>query len=161
MAVEIEKKFLVKGTSWKENATAEEFIQGYICSGDGATVRVRIAGEKSYITIKGKSSGISKLEYEYDIPMEDAEVLVNEVCRQPVIHKTRYRYEFNGFVWEIDEFHGNNSGLIIAEIELDSEDQDFAEPGWLGKEVSLTARYYNASLAVYPYSQWTEEEKMG
>jgi adenylate cyclase len=159
MAVEIEKKFLVIGNDWKEGSNSEIFYQGYIASGSGRTVRVRIAGKKAWLTIKGKHSNISRLEFEYSLPLDDAQVMLNEVCEQPIIHKRRYFKEYEGFTWEIDEFFGENQGLVLAEIELESEDQEFPQPGWLGEEVSHEGRYYNASLRSYPYSMWKDSEK--
>ncbi len=159
MAIEIERKFLVTNPNWKKDATSKLYQQGYLCSGDGPTVRVRIAGEKSYVTIKGKHKGISRLEFEYDIPMQEARVLLAEVCRQPIIEKRRYTKIIDGFIWEIDEFLGDNDGLILAEIELQEEQQEFPKPDWLGKDVSALHRYYNASLCHYPFKDWSEREK--
>ncbi len=159
MDIEIERKFLVINERWKEDTTSKEYQQGYMCSGNGPTVRVRIAGEKSYITIKAKHEGISRLEFEYTIPTEEARVLLSEVCHQPIIEKRRYIKRFEGFIWEIDEFLGDNAGLILAEIELQSDDQRFPKPDWLGEEVSHLGRYYNASLCRYPFKEWSESEK--
>jgi CYTH domain-containing protein len=159
MAIEIEKKFLVKGKDWKEGSRSKVYYQGYLCSGSGQTVRVRIAGENALITIKGRSTNISRLEFEYPIPLEDSRILLDEVCQQPIIHKRRFFKEHKGFTWEIDEFYGENQGLVLAEIELESEDQQFARPEWLGEEVSHDGRYYNASLRTYPYSMWKDDEK--
>lgn len=157
MAIEIEKKFLVRNQDWKKDASATLYYQGYLCSGSGRTVRVRIAGETGYITIKSKHTGISRLEFEYAIPVEDARTMLDQVCQQPIIHKQRYLIRYGGFLWEIDEFYGENEGLILAEIELQSEDQEFPKPEWLGKEVSHDGRYYNASLINLPYSQWRDD----
>lgn len=159
MAIEIERKFLVTNESWRKDATSELYRQGYLCSGEGPTIRVRIAGEKSYITIKGKHDGISRLEYEYPIPLDDARTLLVDVCRQPIIEKRRYIRTIEGFTWEIDEFFGDNEGLILAEIELQHEQQLFPKPDWLGKDVSHLSRYYNASLCLYPFKEWSESEK--
>lgn len=159
MAIEIERKFLVNGESWKHGSVRKPYIQGYLSSGDGPTVRVRIAGDRGYLTIKGKTESISRREYEYEIPLGDAEELLQDLCRQPVIEKTRYLKEYNGFTWEIDEFHGANQGLVVAEIELEQEEQPFPRPDWLGREVSGITRYYNASLTHYPFADWTDTEK--
>ena len=158
MAVEIEKKFLLINESWKKDSTSEIYFQGYISSGTGKTVRVRIAGEKGFLTIKGKHSGISRMEFEYPIPVDDAKVLLEEICEQPIIHKKRYRVEYGGFLWEIDEFYGENLGLLLAEIELENENQEFPIPEWLGREVSHDGRYYNASLRRNPYSNWKDSQ---
>ncbi len=156
MAIEIEKKFLLLNNNWKQDTTSSIYYQGYIVSGMGKTVRVRIAGEKSYLTIKGKHSGISRMEFEYEIPMEDARILLEELCEKPIIHKKRYIKKQGGFVWEIDEFYGENDGLVMAEIELEHEDQDFPKPEWLGKEVTYDSRFYNASLRINPYMNWKD-----
>jgi len=159
MAVEIEKKFLVKDNRWKDNAQAKEYCQGYLSSGSGATVRARIAGEDGFLTIKSEHKGISRLEYEYSIPLNDAMEILEKICPKPLIHKKRYRLVYDNNLWEVDEFSGENEGLVLAEIELTSEDQSFTKPPWLGQEVSQFKRYYNASLRIYPYSKWTEAEK--
>lgn len=158
MAVEIEKKFLLTNDEWKKDSTSDIYFQGYILSGTGKTVRVRIAGEKGFLTIKGKHSGISRMEFEYPIPLEDARLLLQEMCEQPIIHKKRYKVEYGGFIWEIDEFFGENNGLVMAEIELDDENQQFPKPEWLGREVSHDGRYYNASLRQNPYKDWKDTE---
>lgn len=156
MGVEIEKKFLLVNDNWKEGATSKIYYQGYLCSGSGKTVRVRIAGDTGYLTLKGKHSGISRTEFEYPIPLEDARVLLEEFCDQPLIHKKRYLKKYKGFLWEIDEFYGENEGLVMAEIELESEDQSFPRPDWLGKEVSHDGRFYNANLRFNPYKNWKD-----
>jgi adenylate cyclase len=158
MAIEIEKKFLLTNESWKKDSTSEIYFQGYISSGTGKTVRVRIAGEKGFLTIKGKHSGLSRMEFEYPIPLDDAKVLLKEICEQPIIHKKRYRVEHSGFLWEIDEFYGENLGLVMAEIELENENQEFPIPEWLGREVSHDGRYYNASLRRNPYCNWKDSQ---
>ena len=159
MAIEIEKKFLVSGEDLKEGSSSKIYYQGYLCSGSGQTVRVRIAGDQAFLTIKGKHTNISRLEFEYSIPLEDARILLDEVCEQPIIHKRRFLKKHEGFTWEIDEFYGENQGLVLAEIELESEDQEFSRPDWLGEEVSHDGRYYNASLRSYPYSRWKDGEE--
>ncbi|MBU0663782.1 MAG: CYTH domain-containing protein [Proteobacteria bacterium] len=154
MGTEIERKFLVTGDAWRGMATGTEYRQGYLGSDQGRTVRVRIAGDKAFLTIKGKSSGISRMEYEYQIPVEDARVLLAELCEQPIIEKKRYRISYQGFVWEVDEFFGENEGLLVAEIELEEEGQEFEKPPWVGMEVSSDRRYANASLVKTPFSIW-------
>lgn len=157
MAIEIERKFLVKNCNWKNNSSFTPYRQGYLASSkDGCTLRARIAGDKAFITIKGKSEKgkLGKLEFEYQIPMADAEEMLNKLAISDVISKNRYVLEYAGFTWEIDEFFGSNQGLIMAEIELDSEDQKFELPPWLGEEVSHDKRYYNAYIAAHPFNTW-------
>lgn len=154
MGTEIERKFLVTGNAWRKQAVGVSYRQGYLCSSSDRTVRVRIAGDKACLTIKGKSSGISRMEFEYPIPVEEAGIMLVELCEQPIIEKTRYRVDYAGFVWEVDEFLGENAGLLVAEIELAEEDQGFARPPWVGAEVSDDRRYSNAGLVKYPFSRW-------
>jgi CYTH domain-containing protein len=152
MKQEIERKFLVMGDGWRKAAAAGLLCcQGYLASGgDGATVRVRLLGEKGFLTIKGPTQGISRPEMEYEIPVPDAEYMLENLCGDRMISKMRYILDYNGLRWEIDEFHGRNQGLILAEIELESENQPFETPDWLGKEVSHDPRYRNAELARRP-----------
>lgn len=153
MGIEIERKFLVNDTSWQ--AVADEGTlcrQGYLLSGEGKVLRVRRMGEVAYLTLKGPTHGISRAEFEYEIPVSDAEELLSW-CSEQVV-KTRYRVALCGLVWEIDCFSGANDGLVLAEVELESEEQSFVRPDWLGEEVSGDARYYNASLARSPFSLW-------
>lgn len=156
MAQEIERKFLVRDLSWRDQAQGSLLRQGYISDRDGQVVRVRREGEEAWLTIKSKTTGISRGEWEYPIPVHDAEQLLNQVCLQPILEKYRYRLHINGLVWEIDEFLGLNAPLIVAEVELESEDQSFEKPEWLGQEVSHDRRYANAALISHPYSQWIE-----
>ena len=158
MGKEIERKFLVTGTSWKKDATGVRCCQGYMCINGGTTIRVRIKGEKGFLTIKGKSVGITRSEYEYEIPLEDARELLDNQCEKPLIDKLRYTIKYKGFLWEVDEFAGLNQGLVLAEIELESEEQDFERPEWLGREVSGDFRYYNVSLIRNPWSEWGAPE---
>jgi len=160
MPVEIERKFLVKDLSWKDSATSfKNFQQGYFPTGDGVTVRARIAGDKARLTIKGPVSGISRAEFEYPIPIADAITFLSSFCIKPVILKRRWYVPFCDFTWEVDEFAGKNEGLIVAEIELDSPDREFPVPPWLGREVSHEPRFRNSHLVRHPYSEWTDEEK--
>lgn len=154
MATEIERKFLVQGEKWRSQAIGIFYAQGYLTTNQGLTVRVRIAGELGYLTIKGPTRGYSRLEFEYPIPLPDAQMMLETLCDRPLIEKTRYRIEYQGLIWEVDEFQGDNSGLIIAEVELTEENQVIELPDWLGVEVSQDPRYYNANLVKYPYSQW-------
>jgi adenylate cyclase len=155
MPIEIERKFLVNNDEWRSRAVGTRYCQGYLSRDPARTVRVRIAGDRAYLTIKGPSEGIRRAEFEYAIPVEDAEALL-QLCDRAPLEKIRYRLSIAPFVWEIDEFLGVNQGLIIAEIELQHADQEFPRPAWLGMEVSGDPRYYNASLVAHPYSQWRE-----
>ena len=154
MGIEIEKKFLLTGTEWKQLAVGTAYRQGYLNSVKERTVRVRTINDNGFLTVKGISVGATRLEYEYEIPLEDAQALLNELCEKPLIEKNRYKVDFGGFIWEIDEFFGENDGLIVAEIELESEDQTFDKPGWVGEEVTGDPRYFNSNLIKNPYSKW-------
>ena len=155
MAVEIERKFLVKNDSWRSNVESQaRVIQGYLASGTSATVRVRVKGLAAYLTIKGATSGISRAEYEYPIPVEDARAMLRDVALCPPIEKTRYRVRVGGHLWDLDLFAGENEGLVRAEVELGSEHVAFEMPGWAGEEVSGDPRYYNSYLARHPYRHW-------
>ena len=155
MPTEIERKFLVKNKDWRSHADAGTAIrQGYLNPGKERNVRVRQKGDQAFLTIKGKTEGISRLEFEYEIPLTDALELF-KLCDQPMIEKTRYLVKGpDALTWELDVFEGENQGLIIAEIEVESEDSTFAIPHWAGEEVSHDSRYFNASLNKLPYSKW-------
>ncbi len=153
MGVEIERKFLVRGDAWKAGGLGVDCRQGYLSSAVERVVRVRTMGSRATLTIKGESVGAVRQEFEYDIPIEDALSLL-ELCDKPLIEKTRYIIGHGGLVWEVDEFHGVNAGLIIAECELESEDQPVALPDWVVEEVTGDLRYYNSNLAAKPYSNW-------
>lgn len=152
MAVEIERKFLVVGDAWRA-APAEFYSQGYLNRDKLRTVRVRIAGEEAFLTIKGESVGARRAEFEYPIPLWDARELLN-LCEQPLIEKNRRKILYQGFVWEVDEFLGENLGLVVAEIELPAEDTYFERPEWVGEEVTADARYFNSNLSRMPFSSW-------
>ena len=152
MAKEIERKFLVK-ESWQPQAAGVQIAQGYLSTVPERTVRVRIKGDKAFLTIKGRNQGISRAEFEYEIPVSDAQELL-ALAEQPVLNKIRYLEKYEDFIWEIDVFAGENEGLVVAEIELPAEDADFAKPEWLGEEVSGDVRYYNANLIKSPYNLW-------
>ncbi|HEY9608812.1 CYTH domain-containing protein [Allocoleopsis sp.] len=156
MATEIERKFLVKGDQWRLLATGTVYRQGYLSTKKDCSVRVRLAGNQAYLTIKGVTEGCSRAEYEYPIPAKDAQEMLDNLCQAPLIEKTRYKIDYAGLIWEVDEFVGENQGLIIAEVELTDENQSIELPDWIGKEVSDDARYFNANLVQYPYSQWSE-----
>ena len=154
--IEIERKFLVKSTEFKAQATGcSHFVQRYITSPPAKTVRVRIADDKAYLTIKGSgsASGMSRFEWEMEIPGKDALALLG-ICEGGVIEKDRYYVPFAGHTFEVDEFFGDNEGLVMAEVELSSEDEAFEKPEWLGQEVTGDSRYYNSSLRKHPYIQW-------
>ena len=136
MGVEIERKFLVQGEQWKLGATRSLLCQGYISAEPGRIVRVRIDGDAAMLTIKGMTTGIRRAEWEYTIPVTDARSLLDELCQKPLIEKYRYRLPIDGLIWEIDEFLGDNAGLVVAEVELESESQLFDRPVWLGEDVS-------------------------
>jgi adenylate cyclase len=157
MGTEIERKFLLTGDAWRENARGLLLRQGYICSRPEGTVRVRTSHNQGYLTLKGKTTGITRCEFEYLIPLEEANILLDQLCERPVLEKIRYLVDYKGFTWEIDEFLGDNAGLLIAEIELEAEDQSFAKPDWVGEEVSGDARYFNSSLSRNPYLRWKKE----
>lgn len=156
MHIETERKFLVKNESFKAAAAeSHRLTQGYICKGSGRTVRVRLWDDKAVLTIKGagSASGMSRYEWEKEITAEDARDLFL-LCQDGIIDKTRYIVPFDGKIFEVDEFHGENSGLVMAEIELASEDENFTRPEWLGAEVTGDRRYYNSMLSLNPYSHW-------
>ncbi|WP_337886626.1 CYTH domain-containing protein [Fischerella thermalis] len=154
MAKEIERKFLVKGDEWRKLAKGSVYRQGYIATQKQATVRVRIVGSQGYLTIKGPSINYSRSEFEYSIPIEDAQEMLDKLCDRPLIEKTRYKINWGSLVWEIDEFEGVNKGLILAEVELNQETQKIELPPWIGEEVSEDPRYFNSNLVKNPFSQW-------
>jgi adenylate cyclase len=156
MATEIERKFWVVGDAWRGAADAgTRYVQGYLASGaSGATVRVRLAGEAGWLTIKGPTVGLTRPEFEYAIPTADAEAMLQTLCTTPPIEKTRYTMTVGQHLWEIDVFAGVNAGLVMAEIELGSEGERFERPSWLGEELSDDPRFFNAALARHPYQSW-------
>jgi adenylate cyclase len=154
MATEIERKFLVKDDSWRGLGPGSRYRQGYLSTDPERTVRARVVAGKGYLTIKGKTVNAARAEYEYSIPVQDAEEILDELCERPLIEKTRYRIDYQGLVWEVDEFEGENAGLVIAEVELASADQAVSLPGWIGEEVTADPRYYNANLIANPFSRW-------
>ena len=154
MGTEIERKFLVCGTEWR-NGPSARYCQGYLNRDKDRTVRVRIASGEAFLTIKSVTQGATRAEFEYPIPVEDARQLL-KLCDGPIIEKDRYLITHEGSQWEVDEFHGENAGLVMAEIELKSEDQPFARPAWLGEEVTHDRRYYNSNLAGHPYQSWRD-----
>jgi adenylate cyclase len=153
--LEIERKFLIVSDGWRSlvEGSPKRLSQGYLCSDSRKSVRVRIAGERATVTVKGAREGITRLELQYDIPVRDAELML-ALCERPLIDKTRYIVRHDGMKWEVDIFHAENEGLMVAEIELEREDQPVNLPYWVGQEVSNDARYYNSCLAKNPYSTW-------
>ena len=156
MKTEIERKFLVVSDAWRDATDGAKLCeQGYISSDpENITVRVRVLGAQGFLTLKGPTKGISRSEMEYEIPVEDAATMLRNFCGDRVVSKMRYLLKSDGFQWEIDEFSGENQGLIVAEIELKTEDQPFEKPDWLGEEVSLDSRYFNAALSQNPFAAW-------
>lgn len=153
VAQEIERKFLVDTLRWQPAGAGAVFRQGYLSSHPERTVRVRISGDAAKLTIKGLTAGISRLELEYELPLADAEQLL-ALCERPLIDKVRHTEQHEGKTWEIDVFHGDNEGLVLAELELASEDEPFTAPPWAFEEVSHDPRYYNANLVKAPYRTW-------
>jgi len=157
MGLEIERKFRVANDVWRAQAHASQrFEQGYLCGDGPASVRVRIEGEEANFNIKAAEIGTARAEYEYPIPLSEAREILDTLCIAPPIIKTRYWVEHAGHTWEIDVFEGQNAPLVIAEIELNTVDEGFETPAWLGADVSHDARYYNHALAFHPYALWTE-----
>lgn len=154
MRTEIERKFLVVGDGWRAGARADAIRQGYLAASRTLSVRVRALDERATLTIKGDHGGITRLEYEYAIPVADAHDLLDALCHRPLIEKTRHTLMHGGLEWVVDEFAGDNAGLVMAEVELDSEDQAVDLPDWVGEEVTGDPRYLNVNLQRHPYSQW-------
>ena len=158
MKKEIERKFLVSNSSYQNLGDYEYCIQGYIPSTNSPAVRVRMIGKQSLLTMKSDINGITRLEYEYQIPNQDAKELLELFCKDSIVEKNRYLITYKSTVWEVDEFLGNNKGLVVAEVELKSEDQQYDSPNWIGKEISTDKKYYNYNLAHHPYKSWNTIE---
>ena len=155
MAQEIERKFLLDNDAWRGQVdTAQRMLQGYLLRGGDTAIRVRIAGDQAWLNIKKSLDGVHRLEYEYEIPLADAQEMLDQLALRPVIDKTRHLVHIGPHTWEIDEFHGDNAGLVVAEIELEHADEAFERPDWLGEEVSTDRRYFNSSLSERPYNRW-------
>jgi len=154
MSIEIERKFLIDTDKLPPLQNGYTIKQGYIQTVDHTTVRVRIRNEEAFLTIKGKSIGASRLEFEYPIPLQDANDMLDNLCQASVIDKTRYLVEHEGYVWEVDVFEGSNKGLVVAEVELDSEDEAFSLPSWVVQEVTDDTRYFNSNLVERSYTKW-------
>lgn len=156
MPKEIERKFLIKNDDWRITAdSGVEMVQGYLQSGKESSIRVRLTGDTAWLNIKSATLGISRSEYEYTIPLEDAKEILSGLCGESIVGKTRYHVDVGNHTWEVDVFADDNAGLVVAEIELSAEDEAFEVPAWAGEEVSLDTRYYNVCLAKYPYKTWS------
>jgi adenylate cyclase len=159
MGVEIERKFLLSGEGWRALAApGRHYLQGYLSTRNDCTVRVRLADDRAFLTIKGRNKGGAAPEYEYPIPLADAREMLEHLAERPLVEKIRQVLPWGGVVWEIDEFLGDNAGLILAEVELVSLDQGFPKPDWIGREVTGDPRYYNANLVKNPYRLWGKTE---
>lgn len=158
MGVEIERKYLLRSDSWRKQSVPMQLQQGYLARDRERTVRVRIQDDQAFLTIKGMSTGMSRAEFEYPIPLDEAREMM-AFCHPPLIQKTRHNVNYEGWKWEIDEFYGDNAGLIVAEIELSDENTAFPLPPWIGEEVTHLKRYGNSTLTKHPFSQWSEEER--
>jgi adenylate cyclase len=157
MGREIERKFLLTADTWRGLATGSLFFcQGYLCSDKKSAVRVRIAQNTAFLTIKAAVSDLTRLEFEYPLPLEDAKSMLEQLADKPLVEKIRYTVPYCGLIWEVDEFLGANAGLTLAEVELSSEDQSIEKPAWIGREVTTDSRYYNVNLAKNPYRNWKE-----
>ncbi|MEG3638411.1 CYTH domain-containing protein [Magnetococcus sp. PR-3] len=157
MSFEIERKFLIAHDGWRGRSEGTLYRQGFLSTDKERVVRVRVAGDKGTLTIKGKSQGAKRPEYEYEIPVSDAVEMLEKLCQRPLIEKHRYLIEHQGHTWEVDEFFGENQGLLVAEVELSSEEEAVVLPDWVGQEVTEDFRYANASLVAHPYCQWSKE----
>lgn len=154
MGTEIERKFLVNDNSLLSSVRGSRICQGYLNDDRDRTVRVRTIENRGYLTVKGITSGTTRKEYEYEIPVDDATGILKDLCLKPVIEKNRYEIEFKGMTWEVDDYFGANRGLLVAEIELEAEDQSFEKPEWVGAEVTADPRYFNSNLVLNPYLKW-------
>jgi CYTH domain-containing protein len=154
VATEIERKYLVSPMDWSSMAEGVPCRQGYLLSGVGVTVRVRVAGSRAFLTVKGPEVESLRREFEYAIPVPEARQMLIELCEKPIIEKTRYPITFSGHTWEVDVFHGDNEGLVLAEVELGSRDEPVELPLWVTDEVTGDPRYYNVSLVKEPYRSW-------
>jgi CYTH domain-containing protein len=154
MGTEVERKFLVRSELWRAGAEGEIYRQGYLAADPDRTVRVRVAGSRGTLTVKGRSAGLARAEFEYEIPVRDADEMLDTLCLRPLIEKIRYRVPHAGHTWEVDEFLGENRGLVLAEVELGDPAEGVELPEWAGREVSDDPRYYNANLMRHPFGRW-------
>ncbi len=157
MATEIERKFLVVDDSWRASVRKQVYFrQGYLAGSETASVRVRVADSRGDLNIKSMTLGVTRREFEYEIPLAEAQEMLDNLCVGPLIEKTRYFVDYGGHTWEVDVFEGDNAGLVVAELELESEDEPYERPPWLGEEVSHDERYYNVCLVKHPYKEWKD-----
>lgn len=154
MGTEIERKFLLRNESWRAGASGTFFRQGYLNSSKERTVRIRTAGDKAFLTVKGPAVGATRAEFEYPIPLDECNAMLDTLAEKTLIEKKRYRIKCGDLIWEIDEFFGDNKGLIVAEVELQSEGQRIDKPSWVGDEVSGDPRYFNSNLIKHPFTKW-------
>ena len=159
MGIEIERKFLVVNNDWRLISTGVLYRQGYLSTDKERTVRVRIAGDTGFLTIKGLTENSQRAEFEYAIPFDDAKWMLDRLCKQPLIEKMRFKIEYKGLIWEVDEFLGENQGLVLAEVELPTPDQEIALPDWIGEDVTEIEAYYNANLVINPFRNWSYSAK--
>ena len=158
MAKEIERKFTVINDSWRAHVkSSARYRQGYMGQADKASIRVRLENDRALLNIKSATLGVERLEYEYEIPVADANEMLDRLCEKPLIEKTRFFVDHDGHEWEVDVFEGDNEGLVVAEIELDSADEQFSRPEWAGEDVSHDTRYYNVCLVTHPYKDWQDK----
>ena len=158
MATEIERKFLLQSSAWRASVHRSTLLrQGYLANNDRVSVRVRIAGEGGFLSVKAMTPGLARAEYEVQVPLVDAQQMLDTLCERPLIEKWRHLVDVGGMTWEIDEFLGDNAGLIVAELELPATDATFVRPPWVGQEVTQDVRYYNFKLAQHPYCRWPEQ----
>jgi adenylate cyclase len=157
VGVEIERKFLVDVSLWRPLGAGVDIRQGYLVSSQQLAVRIRIAGAEAFITVKGEASGVSRAEFEYAVPLDEAQTMLDRLCTSSIVEKTRHHEMVGGKLWEVDVFHGDNHGLVVAEIELLSEDEAFERPPWAAAELSHDPRYLNANLARTPFTKWRAE----
>jgi adenylate cyclase len=157
MAIEIEHKFLLANNDWRHLVSHSiAYKQGYLSSQVTSSIRIRTSNDRGWLNIKSATIGTQRHEYEYEIPLADANEILSTLCKKPLIEKTRHFVKNNDNIWEIDEFYGDNQGLIVAEIELTATGQDFEKPHWIGKDVTHDRRYYNNNLSIHPYSMWSD-----
>lgn len=155
MATEIERKYLVRSEGWRAHVQRRiRYQQGYLANTEQCSVRVRVGGDAAHVNIKGATAGASRLEFEYPVPMADAQVMLSELCSGPIVEKTRYLVHQLDQDWEVDVFEGDNAGLVVAEIELEDEAQAIRLPDWVGEEVTHDLRYYNSQLSITPFNRW-------
>jgi len=154
MGIEIERKFLLRDNAWRLEGKGIRYLQGYLLRSRERTVRIRIAGSKGYLTVKGEDQNGVRPEYEYSIPFDDAHRMLEDLCEKPLIDKVRHRIRYRGNMWEVDEFAGENRGLVLAEVELKSPNTPIAYPPWIGREVTGDTRYINANLVSRPFTKW-------